>query len=150
MIACASRIAGAGGLLLVAAIPGWTESGGPGRVIRVRLYNYAHVPKVTLARAKAAASGILERAGVRLDWAECRLRGDDPPKDPVCDLAVTPTDLQLRVLDAAMARRAGMPSHCLGYALLTHGFYSIASVYFHRAVELEKEGVISRSAIGAA
>ena len=40
-----------------------------------------------------------------------------------------------------------MSRHSLGYALLADGFYSIAAVYFHRAIELEKEGLILRSTI---
>lgn len=59
-------------------------------VIRVRLWNYAEVPPRTLADAKRDTSAILERARVRVEWAECRLRESDGPKDTACLLPVTP------------------------------------------------------------
>ncbi|MBI3695789.1 MAG: hypothetical protein HY238_13240, partial [Acidobacteria bacterium] len=119
----------------------------PEEFIRVRLYDYAGVSPATLAGAKAAASYVLEHGGVRLEWAECRIHQDDPPKDQACKLPVTRMDLQLRIMDAAMARRTGTTRHCLGYALLADGFHSIAAVYLHRAVELEKRNLADRAAI---
>jgi len=130
------------GLLLAATVARAAEPS-----IRVRLYDYAGVSPATLAGAKAAASQVLDRAGVRLEWAECRLRQDDPPKDPACELSLTPSDLHLRLLDPDMARRTGTTRHCLGFAFLTDGFDSIASVFFHRALELETRNLAGRAVI---
>ena len=113
----------------------------------VRLWNYAAVPPRTLADAKRHTSAILERARVRVDWAECRLRESDGPKDSACLLPITPLDLQLRILDRAMAKRARSTSGCLGYALLTDGFDSIASVFFHRAVDLGRGSLVPQSTV---
>jgi hypothetical protein len=135
-------IARIGGLLLAATVARGAEPG-----IRVRLYDYAGVSPATLAGAKAVATQVLERAGVRLEWAECRIHQDDQPKDRACGLPITPMDLQLRVIDAVMASRTGKTRHCLGYALLTNGSGSIASVFFHRAMELEKRNLADRRAI---
>ena len=118
-----------------------------GQVVRVRIYNYASVSPATLAGAEAAASHVLLQAGVRVEWAECLLVQNAPRKDPTCDLPVTPLDLQLRILDEAMARRVRTTSESLGYAVLAEGFDSIAAVYFHRAVELEKRSLADRQAI---
>ncbi len=135
-------IARIGGLLLAATV---ARADGPS--IRVRLYDYAEVSPATLAGAKAAASQVLERSGVRLVWAECAIRQDAPSKDPGCRLSLTPLDLQLRILDPDMARRTGKKGRCLGFALLTDGFDSIASVFFHRALDLESTNLAGRAAI---
>ena len=82
-----------------------------------------------------------------VEWAECSFRQDAPRKDPTCDLPVTPLDLQLRILDEAMAGRVSTTSESLGYAVLAQGFDSIAAVYCHRAVELEKRSLADRHAI---
>ena len=104
----------------------------PGSSLELR-----EVPPRTLADAKRDTSAILERARVRVEWAECRLRESDGPKDTACLLPVTPLDLQMRILDRTMAKRARSTRGCLGYALLTGRFDSVAAVFFHRAVDLE-------------
>jgi hypothetical protein len=119
----------------------------PQVIVRVRLYDYAHVSRPTLANAKANASDILHRAGVQIDWAECRLRADEASRDAACGLPVTASDLQMRILDAGMAKRVRASRHDLGYALLADDFDSIAAVFFHRAVDLERGNLVTRSAI---
>jgi hypothetical protein len=115
--------------------------------VRVRLYDYAHVSRATLARAKANAADILQRAGVRVEWAECRLRADESAKDAACGLPVTASDLQMRILDSEMAKRVRTSRHDLGYALLADDLDTIAAVFFHRAVDLERGNLATRSAI---
>lgn len=132
------------GVLIAAGVANAEESAA---VIRVRLWNYAEVPPRTLADAKRHTSAILERARVRVEWAECRLREGDGPKDSACLLPVTPLDLQMRILDRRMAKRARSTRGCLGYALLTDGFDSVASVFFQRAVDLESGDLISQSSV---
>jgi hypothetical protein len=90
---------------------------------------------------------VLEQAGVRLAWAECRLRQQDPPKDAACELPVTPLDLHLRIVDSAMAKLTARSRHSLGYARLAPGFDSLAAVYWPRVLELEKSKLAERSAI---
>jgi hypothetical protein len=115
--------------------------------LRVRLYDYAGVSSQTLEKAKSKATAILDAAGVRVEWAECRLRQDDPRKDSSCDLPVRPSDLQIRILDRPMAKRVHATQDCLGYAVVSDGLNSIAAVFFHRAIDLEKGNLITRSAI---
>jgi hypothetical protein len=109
------------GMLIAAGVANAQE---PTAVIRVRLWNYAGVPPRSLADAKRDTSAIFERARVRVEWAECRLREGDGPKNTACSTR-----------------------GCLGYALLTDGFDSIAAVFFHRVAELERGRIASRSAI---
>ena len=56
-------------------------------------------------------------------------------------------DLQLQLIDATMARHTGKTGQCLGYAVVTGSFDSIASVFAHRALELEKRNFADRAAI---
>jgi hypothetical protein len=107
--------------------------------IRVRLYDYAGASPDTLARSKAAAGEVLAAAGVELFWLDC--------PSSACGLPVTPSDLQLRIVTEEMARRVAVTKTCLGYAVLAGEFSSIASVFFHRALELEKGNLADRSAI---
>jgi hypothetical protein len=123
------------------------EAASPTAGIRVRLYDYAGVSQPVLARAKAEAAAILRSAGVRVEWAECRITSGDTLKDPACALPITPIDLQVRIVNFEMAKRLAAPGHTLGYALLADGFDSIAAVFYHRAVELERSHCASRSAI---
>ena len=55
--------------------------------------------------------------------------------------------LQMRILDRRMAKRARSTRGCLGYALLTGRFDSVAAVFFHRAVDLESGNVVSQSSV---
>jgi hypothetical protein len=113
----------------------------------VRLYDYAGVSSQTLGAAKADASAILLQAGVRVEWAECPLRQDDALKNAACRLPITAADLEIRILDRGMAKRTPTTRHCLGYALLVPGANTIAGVFFHRALDLEKSNLATRSAI---
>jgi hypothetical protein len=116
--------------------------------VRVFIYDYARISPALLKGAMAAASGIVERAGVDLEWTECAVRAEETPKDSPCHRIML-VDIQLRILPADMAKRAGTRPHCLGYAITKSG--SVAAVYHHRAIELMKEGLASlRLILGAA
>lgn len=104
--------------------------------IRVRLHVYAPVPAATLSEAKEVASFLLAKANVRLLWGDCAIKEDQPSNDPICHLRITPRDLQLHILDRQMAKRANKRSRCMGYAVLTNGQGSFASVFHHKAEEL--------------
>src|SRR5205823_5753746 len=90
---------------------------------------------------------VLEQAGVRLLWAECQIRAEEPSNDAFCLLPVTLRDLQVRVVGRAMARRAHKTSECMGYAVVAGEFSSIANAYYHRAEELAADNMAGRGAI---
>jgi hypothetical protein len=124
-------------LLLVClswSISGWADS-----ALRIHLYDYAGVSGATLTQAQEVASGVLMKAGVRLVWAAC------PTAD--CERPMSPGVLQVRIIDRQMARKVSVTKECLGYALLSGSFSSIASVFYHKAVELEKDGIAWRGQI---
>lgn len=112
--------------------------------IRVFISDYAEVSPVTREGARTTATAILERAGLRVEWAECAVRegsGDFP-----CD-GMQSRDIHLRILNAALAKGMGTSRNCLGYAIRDEGFGGIAAVYLHRVVELERQRTASRQAI---
>lgn len=111
--------------------------------IRVRLQDYAEVPAGTIHQAKEVASLALASANVTLIWVECAIREDKPSRDPVCRLPITPQDLQLRVIDKEMAKRTHKRFECMGYAVLTDGQGSIASIFLHKAEELAALNIAS-------
>jgi hypothetical protein len=52
--------------------------------IRVRLHVYAPVSAPALKRAREVASNVLLQAGVRLSWAQCSIREEEPTQDAAC------------------------------------------------------------------
>jgi hypothetical protein len=82
----------------------------------------------------------MERAGLQLAWAECAV-GVAAPKGSLCAGIVPTIDIQLRILNAGMAKGVGTTRDCLGYAVVASG--SVAAVYYHRAMELEMQGSAS-------
>ncbi|MCW5978719.1 MAG: hypothetical protein KIT09_11610 [Bryobacteraceae bacterium] len=105
--------------------------------IYIRLQSYVEIPPAMFREAKATAGDVLLTAGVRARWAECSPKEEPAPPNPLCGRPVTPLDLQLRIIGKEMAKRAGRNSSCMGYALLSGEFSSIAAAYFHRAAELD-------------
>jgi hypothetical protein len=122
--------------LAILGMCGWVVAAGAAELeVQVRLQDYANVSPVWLTKAKATASGILENAGIRVLWADCSPNAGG--MDPVCDISPGPSDLQLRILTKEMAQRTRTTNHCMGYAVVAGRFPTIASVFYHRAVELE-------------
>ena len=121
---------------------GWVVAAGAAEVeVRVRLQDYANVPAVWLAKAKAGATGILENAGVRVSWSDCS--PNSTTRNRVCGVPLGPAVLNVRILSRDMAVRTQATRDSMGYAMVSGRFPSIASVFYHRAVELEagKSGV---------
>jgi hypothetical protein len=128
--------------LVVIGMCGWVVAAGAAELgVRVRLQDYANVPAVWLAKARAVATGILENGGVRVLWADCSKNMER--RDTLCSIPPGPIDLYLRILSKEMAKRTHRSRHSMGYAMVSGRFPSIASVFYHRAVELEagKSGV---------
>ncbi|MCP5119901.1 MAG: hypothetical protein GY953_54585 [bacterium] len=84
---------------------------------------------------------------MRLVWANCKIRAEDPAKDPDCELPVTSRDLQIRIMGPGMAKRIGASRESLGSAWVANGSGSLAAVYYHRVLDLEKGNLADRVAI---
>ena len=138
------------GRIWVGALIGSGAAATQGDTVRVFVYDYAQVSPATLEAAKGVASDIFKRAGLELEWADCPVKISETPQVPPCS-HLTPLDVQMRVLNAVMAKKVGTNSVCLGYAVSTGGFGAVAAVYYERAVSLEQAGFASlRDILGAA
>ena len=113
--------------------------------VRVRLQDYANVPPVWLANAKAVAAAILENGGVSISWADCSPSSER--RDAVCSIQPGPIDLQLRILSEEMAKRIHRSRQSMGSAMVSGRFPVIASAFYHRAVELEAKKPGARAEI---
>jgi len=130
----------------IIGICGWVVAAGAAEVeVRVRLQDYASVPAVWLTTAKAVATGILENARVSVLWLDCS--PSLARRDTLCSIPPGPLDLQLRILSEEMAKRTHRSRQSMGSAMVSGRFPSIASVFYHRAVELEAGKPCARAEI---
>jgi hypothetical protein len=89
----------------------------PGLKITLRVYNYAHIPPALLSRSEEAAAAIFRQAGVEAAWVDCPLSGAELDRFPACQQPLGRADFALRILTAAMTRRAPTRGEALGFAL---------------------------------
>ena len=133
--------------LLASAFPVWGQpmsQGVPPTGVRIRLYDYARLPPSRLDWAKQVALHLLEGAGVRTVWLDCRLSQDEPVRDAECATPRTPLDLQLQILPETMTMRIQTDRHSLGHALITPGTSYFAAAYFQRATDLAGRRIADR------
>jgi hypothetical protein len=107
--------------------------------VRIVIFDYVGTSPEALAGAKLIAAGIIERTGIRIDWAECSGR-PQPGTEGRCP-RMMPMDIELRIQNTAMAKQAGFNRRCLGYAVSGGGYGSIASVFYDRAEQLHRDHV---------
>lgn len=112
-----------------------------GESLHITISDYAGVETAVLGEAKTIAAGILKQAGVTATWGECIARPETP-----CSLAA-PVDINLRILNASMAKKAGLKGSCLGFAVPAGGLGSVAAVFYHRAVQLSSDGLAPLPAV---
>ena len=90
-------------VILILSIVTATSSGAVGAAseaaaVAVRTYNYAAVPDLELAAAKSEAENIFDKAGISLEWIDCRVPGTN--HGAACTEPVrTGRDLLLRLVD---------------------------------------------------
>ena len=77
----------------------------PVATITVLVYNYAHVPNTTLTAAELEANRILEIAGARADWIECRTLLPDPEPKDLCRRGWTAQIPGLRLIAGSNKRQ---------------------------------------------
>ncbi len=115
--------------------------------IRIRIQNYAEVPEGRLSKAQTVATDILASAGVEPIWLNCSLElGEDMDAD--CRTSPGTTDFFLRLLSSRMTKSLGLPSVCLGYALIPQGGWgSLATVFTEKARILADRALAQRSSV---
>ena len=91
-------------LMMVAADAGISEAASAARAaVAIRTYDYAAVSTEQLAAARLEAARIFERAGISLEWIECRVPGRMDGAACTEPLLVG-RDLMLRLVDRQPAR----------------------------------------------
>jgi len=90
-------------VILIAAPAGVAEAAsGPDAAIAIRTYNYAAVSAGHLAAARSEAGQIFKRAGILLQWIDCKVRAEDD--GAVCtEPLFAGRDLMLRLIDRTPA-----------------------------------------------
>jgi hypothetical protein len=132
------RIAGAFGLAvlptthIVAAAAGLPLSG-TAQELTVRVYETVAISPSELESARTEAKAVFDDAGVALRWRTCAAVDGAAESFPNCDDPIGPTEVIVRILDAAPRT----PPSALGDSLITvdHRDGSLATVYADR-VEL--------------
>src|SRR5262245_25450761 len=91
-------------LIMAAAHAGVSEAASGGRAaVAIRTYNYAAVPAGHLDAARLESARIFERAGISLEWIECRVPGGID--GAACtEPLVAGRDLMLRLVDRQPVR----------------------------------------------
>ncbi len=64
-------------------------------IIKVWLYNYAGIPKHTMARAEGEVQKILRAAAIHLDWVECPTSAEEVKVHPICQERMSDAELGL-------------------------------------------------------
>ena len=107
--------------------------------LTVRLYNHADAPLAMLTAAARVGRGIFSRAGLEMTWVLCR-PGPGQLPDPACSKRPGKTVLRVNVLDRNMAEKLGAVPEAFGVAFPDKsGFGLVASVFYHRVAELERD-----------
>ncbi len=117
--------------------------------VSVRVYNYAHVPRGTLARAEKGGSTIFEQAGVEIGWLNCPVSSAKVSPYSACSQGLAPTQVVLRVYPPFKAVSFSFRETTTGFALLPAAFgnASYAGVFYDRVEELAKYDIASASEI---
>jgi hypothetical protein len=114
----------------------------PDAKLTLRVYNYAHLDAVSLARSEKVAAEAFENLGVELVWVDCPV-----PKTPsraysACQSDMGPIDLVLRILPRPMAIKLAVRDETLGSAQKCSEREPACelSVFYRRVDELGAEG----------
>lgn len=70
-------------------------------IIKVWLYNYAGIPKHTMARAEGEVQNILSAAAIHLEWVDCPTSAEEVKIRPVCQELMSNAELGLIILPTA-------------------------------------------------
>jgi hypothetical protein len=83
--------------------------------LTLRVYNYAQIDPVSLARSEKVATAIFENVGAELVWLDCPLSQAQFRKYPACQSDLGRADLVLRILPRRMAVKLIASDEPLGF-----------------------------------
>jgi hypothetical protein len=87
-----------------------------GATLTFRVYNYARVDPVSLARSEEVTTALFERLGIEITWVDCLVSKAQSRTYPACQTEMGSTDLVLRILPRRMAEKLAFPNEPLGSA----------------------------------
>lgn len=114
----------------------------PDAKLTLRVYNYAHIDPVLLARSKKVAATIFENVGVEINWMDCALSKEKVWAYPACQTNMGTTDVVVRILPRDMAIKLRTTNEPLGFAQMCRENDPACelSVFYHRVDELATNG----------
>lgn len=114
----------------------------PDAKLTLRVYNYAHVDAVSLARSEKVAAEAFENLGVELVWVDCPVPKTHSRAYSACQSDMGPIDLVLRILPRHMAIKLATRDETLGSAQKCSEREPACelSVFYCRVDELAVEG----------
>lgn len=84
-------------------------------ILKVGVYNYAHIGGMELREAEQQAARLFARAGVRVTWLDCASAPEEVALYPQC----VSRDVILRILSPIMSTRFDSHAEALGAAIST-------------------------------
>jgi hypothetical protein len=114
----------------------------PDAKLTLRVYNYAHVDAMSLARSEKVAAEAFENLGVELVWVDCPVPKTHSRAYSACQSDMGPIDLVLRILPRHMAIKLAARDEALGSAQKCSEREPACelSVFYCRVDELAVEG----------
>ena len=100
------------GAIAAALVPTRATAKSAAPQLVVRLYDAFGVAPEQMATARTTADGVFKRAGIDVIWRNCRLIAMADPSSTLCDHAVEPQEVLLRIIAAGSHGTAGS----LGYS----------------------------------
>lgn len=106
--------------------------------LTIRIYDYAHIPEQTLARAMETTQTIYQKTGIQVRLVRCRVAPSDPLLHGCHRESTGPSVIQVRILPEEMASMARLDRRVFGFAMTaTRPEYGvIANVFYHSVQRL--------------
>ena len=129
------------GFLVMLSLPGLAQSQPPDNVtsrpsVIVRLYDYAHVRPVTLAKAQDVAAEIFRKAGVEVVWVNCAIEEE---QSTACSEVQPGWNLVLRIMRRTKGARGAFRSNTTGYAVRSESGGKFATVFYDQVIRASEE-----------
>lgn len=131
-----SIIAIAGALISVQSVCGGDIAAVPQGALTVLLYDYAALPDRMIETLSQQTSEIVSRAGIRLDWAQCRGRQASVLSEP-CAGKLEPGQVILRIVPHCLDEESQL-GDVLGFAINRSSYISLCADQV-RKVEKDKK-----------
>lgn len=113
---------------------------GPGRMLRVRIYDHASVPATVLTDALEVAQGVLREAGVETEWHVCWRAPNGRVYLPACDAHPLAADIYLKIVPQVLQLDSKIHPATMGLTLGDEkGFSRVAYLFYERVDLLVRE-----------